>query len=62
MSKVQYLYKSYIESGYIDCEIIPNIYENLYKIRYFDPITKEIKYKLVCKSELKFPEYSEYIM
>jgi hypothetical protein len=49
-------------SWYVDCEIMPDKYENLYKIKYFDPIAEETEYKLVSKSELKFPEYSEYIM
>jgi hypothetical protein len=62
MPKVQYLHSSYTGSYYIDCEIMPDKYENLYKIKYFDPVTEEIEYKLVSKSELKFPEYSEYIM
>jgi hypothetical protein len=49
-------------SWYVDCEIIPDKFENLYKIKYFDPVTEETEYKLVSKSELKFPEYSEYVM
>ena len=62
MPKVQYLHRSYMGSWYVDCEILPDKYENLYKIKYLDPVIEEIEYALVSKSELKFPEYSEYIM
>ncbi len=62
MPKVQYLHRSHMGSWYVDCEILPDKHENLYKIKYLDPVIEEIEYALVAKSELKFPEYSEYIM
>lgn len=62
MAKIQYLHRSYMGSWYIDCEVLPSDFENLYKIKYMDPVTEEEEYALVSKSELKFPEYSEYIM
>lgn len=59
---VKYLHRSYMGSWYVDCEILPSDFENTYKIKYLDPVTEEIEYKLVSKSELKFPEFSEYII
>jgi len=49
-------------SWYVDCEILPSDFENLYNIKYLDPITEDFEYALVTKSDLKFPEYSEYVM
>jgi|WetSurSiteA1Bulk_404760.scaffolds.fasta_scaffold05107_2 hypothetical protein len=62
MPKVQYLHRSYMGSWYVDCEILHSEFENLYSIKYLDPVTEDTEYKLVTKADLKFPAYSEYII
>lgn len=62
MPKVQYLHSSYGGTYFIDCEIIKgDTYENLYTIKYIDPATNKTEYRLVTSSQLKFPEFSEFI-
>lgn len=59
---VQYYHRSFMGSHYIPCVILPSKFENLYRIKYKDPVTEKEEYKLVSKSDLKFPEFSEYII